>query len=81
MFHRSFKDMYTCVYLQCFLSIIKFFMFHRYVECMFQTKILKEILQKDLGQTVIDQVDPEANISCSDILFTGKLFNGSMTLT
>ncbi|KAJ8736972.1 hypothetical protein PYW07_000243 [Mythimna separata] len=38
------------------------------------TKILKEILQKDLGQTVIDQVDPEANISCSDILFTGREF-------
>lgn len=48
---------------------------------LFQSKILKEILQKDLGQTVIDQVDPEANISCSDILFTGKLFKFSGTLT
>ncbi|XP_021199837.3 N(G),N(G)-dimethylarginine dimethylaminohydrolase 1 [Helicoverpa armigera] len=37
-------------------------------------KILKEILQNDLCQTVIDQIDPEANISCSDVLFTGREF-------
>ncbi|XP_022833144.1 N(G),N(G)-dimethylarginine dimethylaminohydrolase 1 [Spodoptera litura] len=38
------------------------------------TKILKEILQNELGQTVIDQVDPDANISCADVLFTGREF-------
>ncbi|XP_026736725.1 N(G),N(G)-dimethylarginine dimethylaminohydrolase 1 [Trichoplusia ni] len=38
------------------------------------TKVLKEILTKDLGQTVIDSIDPEASISCSDVLFTGREF-------
>lgn len=45
---------------------------YKLVFLLLQTKILKEILQKELGQTVIDQVDPDANISCADVLFTGK---------
>ncbi|KAG6446530.1 N(G),N(G)-dimethylarginine dimethylaminohydrolase 1 [Manduca sexta] len=37
-------------------------------------KLLKKVLKEDLGQTIIDQLDPEASICCSDVLFTGREF-------
>lgn len=45
----------------------------KYLFVLLQTKVLKEILTKDLGLTVIDCIDPEASISCSDVLFTGTV--------
>ncbi|XP_068620014.1 N(G),N(G)-dimethylarginine dimethylaminohydrolase 1-like [Battus philenor] len=37
-------------------------------------KILKYIMEKDLGQTVIELTDPEAKLLGSDVLFTGREF-------
>ncbi|KPJ00604.1 N(G),N(G)-dimethylarginine dimethylaminohydrolase 1 [Papilio xuthus] len=37
-------------------------------------KILKEVMQKDLGQTVIELSDPYAKVNGSDVLFTGREF-------
>ncbi|KAM3968538.1 N(G),N(G)-dimethylarginine dimethylaminohydrolase 1 [Aphomia sociella] len=39
-----------------------------------KTKAIKEILQKDLGQTVIEVSDPDAKIIGADVLFTGREF-------
>lgn len=35
-------------------------------------KAIKDILKKDLGQSVIEVSDPDAKILGSDVLFTGK---------
>ncbi|KPJ09139.1 N(G),N(G)-dimethylarginine dimethylaminohydrolase 1 [Papilio machaon] len=37
-------------------------------------KILKEVMQKDLGQTVIELTDPYAKVNGSDVIFTGREF-------
>nr|XP_013189175.1 unnamed protein product [Amyelois transitella] len=39
-----------------------------------KTKAIKEILRKDLGQTIIEVTDPDAKIVGSDVLFTGREF-------
>lgn len=55
-----------------------FVMENTFVECannnydlLFQTSLLRDILHYDLGQTVIDRVEPTANINASNVLFTG----------
>ncbi|XP_039763341.1 N(G),N(G)-dimethylarginine dimethylaminohydrolase 1 isoform X1 [Pararge aegeria] len=35
---------------------------------------LKEVMQKNLGQTIMDVTDPEAKLAGSDVLFTGREF-------
>ncbi|KAJ0183993.1 hypothetical protein K1T71_000416 [Dendrolimus kikuchii] len=37
-------------------------------------KVLCDILRRDLGQTIIEHSDPDANICGSDVLFTGREF-------
>ncbi|CAG4955549.1 unnamed protein product [Colias eurytheme] len=37
-------------------------------------KALKHVLEKDLGQTVIEVTDPDAKLMGSDVLFTGQEF-------
>ncbi|XP_052752582.1 N(G),N(G)-dimethylarginine dimethylaminohydrolase 1 [Galleria mellonella] len=39
-----------------------------------KTKAIKEVLRKDLGQTIIEISDPDAKIMGSDVLFTGREF-------
>lgn len=36
---------------------------------------LKEVMQNELGHTVIEVSDPEAKLAGSDVLFTGKYTN------
>ncbi|CAG5038926.1 unnamed protein product [Parnassius apollo] len=37
-------------------------------------KVVKDVMQKDLGQSVIEMTDPDAKLIGSDVLFTGREF-------